>query len=146
MFPPRQLTLMLQQTNLQLRKQHAQEVSKSELLKFFGLLILTTRFQFQSRRDLWNTNWLDPFNKYVPSPQFGRTGMSRHRFDTIWNCLRFSQQPDVRPAGMSSEAYRWRLVEDFVNHINQHRADMFQPSDLICVDESMSRWYGKGGH
>ena len=47
---------------------------------------------------------------------------------------------------MSSEQHRWKLVDDFINAFNTHRADNFQPSDLICVDESMSRWYGQGGN
>jgi len=46
----------------------------------------------------------------------------------------------------SSEVYRWKLVDDFVAAFNEHRANFFYPSDLICVDESMSRWYGQGGH
>ncbi len=44
---------------------------------------------------------------------------------------------------MSSEQYRWLLIEDF----NEHRSHYFHPTRwLICVDESMSRWYGLGGH
>jgi hypothetical protein len=38
------------------------------------------------------------------------------------------------------------LVDDFVKNFNDHRANYFNPSDPICVDESMSRWYGQGGH
>jgi hypothetical protein len=38
------------------------------------------------------------------------------------------------------------LVNDFVNNFNDHRANYFNPSNLICVDKSMSRWYGQGGH
>jgi len=37
-------------------------------------------------------------------------------------------------------------VDDFINAFNTHRADNFQLSDLICVDESMSRWYSQGGN
>jgi Transposase IS4 len=37
-------------------------------------------------------------------------------------------------------------VSDFVESVNSHRAAYFSPSDLVCVDESMSRWYGQGGH
>ena len=31
-------------------------------------------------------------------------------------------------------------------NFNNHRAQNFSPLDEICVDESMSRWYGQGGH
>jgi hypothetical protein len=46
---------------------------------------------------------------------------------------------------MSHETYRWMLLQDFVDNFNEHRATTFNASDLICVDESMSRWYGLGG-
>jgi hypothetical protein len=59
--------------------------------------------------------------------------------------VRFSKQPSQRPPGMSSETYRWKLVDDFVKHFNDHRATTFIPSSHICADESISRWYGLGG-
>jgi hypothetical protein len=71
--------------------------------------------------------------------------MSRNRFDSIWSSLRFGRQPAERPAHMTSEAYRWMLVDGFVDLFNRYRETNFIPSDLICVDESMSRWYGQGG-
>ena len=46
---------------------------------------------------------------------------------------------------MSSERYRWLLVDNHIDNFNKYRARNFIPSDLICVDESMSRWYGQGG-
>jgi hypothetical protein len=38
------------------------------------------------------------------------------------------------------------LIDNFVKNFNEHRASYFSPSDTICVDESMSCWYGQGGH
>ena len=46
---------------------------------------------------------------------------------------------------MSSEQHRWCLVQDFLNRINEHPVAHYHPSDIICVDESISRWYGLGG-
>ena len=37
-------------------------------------------------------------------------------------------------------------MEDFVRMFNSHREANFNPSSYICVDESMVRWYGNGGH
>ena len=37
-------------------------------------------------------------------------------------------------------------MDDFVDAFNLHRAANFQPSGMICVNESILRWYGKGGH
>lgn len=38
------------------------------------------------------------------------------------------------------------LVQEFVDAINEHRKANVVPSEIICVDESISRWYGLGGH
>jgi hypothetical protein len=48
--------------------------------------------------------------------------------------------------GESSVQKRWNLVNDFVEAINQHRDSCFTPSEVIRVDESVSRWYQQGGH
>ena len=45
-------------------------------------------------------------SKYTPAPAFGKTGMPRKRFDDIWKCIRWSEQPSTRPDGMTSEQYR----------------------------------------
>ena len=83
----------------------------------------------------------------MPPPAFGhRTGMSRNRFEEIWDCLQFSYQPDTRPAETPSEEYRWMLVEDFVRQFNQDREQYFTPSSELVADESMSRWYGLGSY
>ena len=74
-----------------------------------------------------------------------RLGMTRDRFDEIWSSLRFSYQPDECPDNMSSEDYRWMLIADFVELFNAHRESFVEPSSEICVDESISRWYGLGG-
>ena len=52
MFPPKQLKKMVKYTDKQLQQNGGDELSKGELLKFFGLLILFTRFQFSLRRNL----------------------------------------------------------------------------------------------
>ena len=37
------------------------------------------------------------------------------------------------------------LIDEFIDHFNEHRINTFIPSSTICVDESMSCWYGQGG-
>ena len=75
-----------------------------------------------------------------------KTGMSRDRFELLLRFMVWSVQPAQRPEGMSHEAYRWLLVEDFVANFNEHRQQFFSPSWHMCADESISRWYGLGGH
>ena len=38
------------------------------------------------------------------------------------------------------------LVDNHISDFNKNRARNYHPSDSICVDESMSRWYGIRGH
>jgi hypothetical protein len=142
MFPPQQLNEMVRLTNLNLHKKKKRLTTIGETIKLFGVLILSTRFEFGTRASLWSIN---PSSKYRPAPAFGRTGMPRHRFDELWGCLAFSEQPQTRPDTMSSEQYRWLLVDGFVDKFNEYRKNYFVPSHTICVDESISRWYGQGG-
>ena len=108
----------------------------------FGIFILIAHYEFGSRSELWaNTQK----HKYLPAVSLGNTGMSRHRFDNLFKALRFSRQAEYRPEGMSHERHRWQLVDDFVHNFNDHRSKNFKPGTKICVDESISRWYGQGG-
>jgi hypothetical protein len=47
---------------------------------------------------------------------------------------------------MSHAVHRWQLVNDFVERFNDHRSANFVPSDLLYIDESISKWNGLGGH
>lgn len=141
MFPPNQLVRMVRLTSAKLRSRGMQPTSTRELLKFIGVILLGTRFEFGARADLWATQ---ARNRYLTAPAFGkRTGLSRSRFDAVWSCVTFSAQTGT--ASDASEQSRWQLIDDFVASINQHRAAHVTPSESICVDESMSRWYGQGG-
>jgi hypothetical protein len=55
MFPPKQLSDMVHWTNVQLNKASLKETSVTEVLKFFGILILMTKFEFTTRASLMNT-------------------------------------------------------------------------------------------
>lgn len=66
--------------------------------------------------------------------------MSRDRFNAVMSHLMWSEQPETRPEGMSSEAHRRLLVEDCVKNFNLHHQHFFLPSWLTCVDESMALW------
>jgi hypothetical protein len=141
-FPPDQLVRMVELTNDKLATKKQPQLTTGELLKFFGVLILGTRYEFGHRADLWKT---EAGNRLLQAPAFGmKTGMPRKRFDAIWSSLTFSRQGD-RGDEECSAAHRWRLVSEFVESINSHRSAHFSPSELICVDESIARWYGQGG-
>jgi hypothetical protein len=141
-FPKEHLPEIVRLTNIELESNRLKTTTCGEVLKYFGVLLLATQFEFSSRATLWQTVSLHP---YIPAPNFGKTGMPQHRFDAIHRYIRFADQPKQRPSSMSSETYRWKLVDNFVGSFNKNRSRWFTPSDRICVDESISRWYGQGG-
>ena len=142
LFPPEQLQLILQLINNKLAMVRKNYTIAGEIVKFFGVMLLMIWFEFGSQASLWsNTS-----NKYIPAPSFSLTGMLRKWFDDLWMCIRFSDQPCNRPSEMTSEQYRWRLVDDFVKNFNEYQAQIFSPSDEICVNESISWWYGQGSY
>jgi heat shock protein HspQ len=143
MFPPVHLDLITRITSERLVKKKLDKTSMGEILRFFGTIILTTKYEFTTRASLWSNT--RP-TMYENAPQFGmKTRFSRKRFNDIWSNIRFSNQPDEKPDTMTSEQYRWLLVDGFVSAFNKYRREKFSPSDYICVDESISRWYGQGG-
>ena len=120
MFPPKQLVAMVDLTNIELVKLEANNTTNTlELLKFFGVLILVTSFEFTPRASLWSS--VAPM-KYKPAPHFGLTGMSKYRFNNLFRAIRWSKQPSERAENESSEQHRWKLVDDFVANFNEHRA------------------------
>ena len=146
-FPKLQLRQMQERTSIALMNAEPkalQPTTIGEILKFLGVLLTITRYEFGLRSSLWTTKG---FTRLVPPPNLGeKTGMSRERFDSLWRYMVWSEQPKVRPEGMSHEEWRWSLVQDFVNNFNDHREMFFFPSNLLCADESISRWYGLGGN
>ncbi|EEC46907.1 predicted protein [Phaeodactylum tricornutum CCAP 1055/1] len=62
MFPPKQLTTMCQLRNNALVQQNKHIITTGELLRFFGIVILTTKFEYTSQFQLWSTTAL---SKYI---------------------------------------------------------------------------------
>jgi Transposase IS4 len=133
-YPQDQISAMIQLNNAQLHRK--KEMSKGELIRFFGTMVLVTRFQLNGRHELWCNQ---PRTHLVGAPKFGeKTGFSHHCLDDLWRHLRY--QPREKPEGLSWEKYRWRLVDDHVARFNDHRERYFLPSERICVEESMTCW------
>lgn len=139
-FPTSYLSRIVDLTNSKLSHYELQETTREELLQYFGVLILCTRFEFGDRYDLWNSL---PTSEFIPAANFGKTGLCRKRFTDLSRFISFSQPNGYEISSDASE--RWGLVDDFVSAFNNHRQESFSPSEVICADESMSKWYGVGG-
>ena len=117
LFPPEQLQLILQLTKNELAMVRKNYTMAGEIVKFFGVMLLVTQFEFGSRASLWSNT---STNKYIPAPLFGLTGMPQKQFDDLWMCIRLSDQPRNCPSEITSEQYHWRLVDDFIKNFNEH--------------------------
>ena len=111
--------------------------TKRGIIKWFGIIILATRFEFVDRDSLWSNV---SKSKYRSAPDFCNTSINRHCLDMLWRHFLWINQPDVRDEGTSHEAHRWKLVEDLVNHFNKYCTQILSPSDIMCADESISQW------
>jgi Transposase IS4 len=113
---------MVRLTSEKLSRNGKRSLCAGEMLKFIGILVLGTRYKFRKISDLWSTEARD---RLLCAPAFGsKTGMSRKRFEEIWNSQTFSLQGETRDVESSTE-YKWRLVDDFYEAINSHRAANF---------------------
>jgi hypothetical protein len=66
-------------------KSSLQETTVNEVLKFFGILILTSNFDFTKRASQWNTT---ARSNYRPAAQLGLTRMLKHsRLRDILNSI-----------------------------------------------------------
>lgn len=126
-------------TNVELSCRNKPATNVSEILRYFGVLVSLSRFEFGVKRDLWSPS---SKKKYLPVTNFGCM-MPYHRSDMLRCCIRYSSCGE---SGNNDGAFNWcALVDDFMKSINDHRELYVTPSELICVDGSMSHWYGLGG-
>jgi Transposase IS4 len=130
-MPGSTLRRIVNDTNDKLWDKDMEQITIAELLRFFGVCILITRCEFENRRDLWS---LATGCKFLNPANLGMTGMSRNRFEAIWIMLTFSKQEPTKPDEMSSQEYRWQLVDDFVDDYNRHRRSCFRPSERVSTD------------
>ena len=79
LFPPEQLQLILQLTNNKLAMARKNYTTAGEIVKFFGVMLLVTQFEFGSRASLWSNM---STNNNIPAPSFGLTGMHRSGLTT----------------------------------------------------------------
>ena len=73
----------------------------------------------------------------IPSPRFGRF-MTRDGFESLMRSIEFRE-------GNANQQNEWHRINMFVQAFNDCRESRYTPSHHICVDESISRWYGLGG-
>ena len=116
----------------------AKHVTKSELIKFFGVTFTMTLYPKPGKRHgYWSTN----DSRLFPAFDFGgKFGMSKHRYDIIMQYLSF-HDPDLDTVENPDP---WRAVRVFIIAFNENRKKNVKPSWVLVVDESTSKWRGLG--
>ena len=143
MFPPDVLRHIITLTNLQLSKRNLDKMDVAEFLRWFGVVLLISCYEFSMQRELWAAR---THSKFLHPVELGQaTGMLWQKYDNIWICLHLSFQLDTRPDNVPSEEYCWMLVDDFICFFNYNWASHFTPLDVLVIDKSIAQWYGLGG-
>jgi hypothetical protein len=92
-MPQYTIRRILKETNDKLSQRNQEILTHGELLRFFGVCILITRYDFDNRSDLWS---MATGSKYMAPANLAATGMTCHRFEKIFECLTFSIQLLIR--------------------------------------------------
>ena len=80
---------MLEHTNAMLASTRNSPTNVKEMFKYFGLrLNMTLDRTGVNIPDFWMTDDIEG-STFVP-PNYGRFGMTRHRFQTLSRCMRFA--------------------------------------------------------
>ena len=96
------MSCIVELINKKLTEHDLLPTNKNELLQYFGVLLLCTRFEVGDRTDLWNTK---SASKYIPCARFGQTGISKNRFKDLTRFISFSTPSGV--SDFTSATERW---------------------------------------
>jgi Transposase IS4 len=136
MWPMHLNVTMLEQTNALLTRIRSPTTTLGEMFKYFGIrLNMTLDRVGVSISDFWNTQPTEG-STFVP-PNYGRFGMTRHRFQTLSRCMRFADYDE----GIVNED-PWCPIRPFINGFNYCRGRFVYVSGDLVIDECMSSWRG----
>ena len=105
-----------------------------EWLRFVGILLLLSTVTCFNRRDFWSTQ---PIDIEFGAPYRFNDWMSLHRFEAILTALTFTDEdrPEYRD--------RFWTVRKMIELWNDNMREVYCPSWVSCLDESMSIWLSK---
>jgi hypothetical protein len=129
-FLPRHVKeVILVETNKQLE---GRDATWGEFVIYMGLwLLMSTISNGCSRKQFWDEQ---PPSEWSGAPYRLHNYMSKTRFENITKALRYSNTPAPTYVDKFSE------VRDMIKAWNTHMEEVFIPSWMSCLDESMSSW------
>ena len=93
-----------------------------EFIHIPGILFIMEVVQLPERR----MYWYETSDRLVPAFNFGKV-ISLHRFEEFLNYVRFAEEEDDIN----------QQVLKFIEAVNAHLKEIFQPGEVLCIDESM---------
>jgi len=130
-FPRSVMLTILHETN---NEMDDVPLSYGELLRFFGIILFMSTISGFSRRDFWSNA---PVSMKTGAPYRFHEWMSLRRFESILiNLVLTSKEPPEYKDPF------WE-VREMVERWNENMREVFSPSWIVCLDESMSIWFNK---
>lgn len=118
------------------------EITEYEVLQVFGYFhAMTLSSQPGRRATYWAQDGDGDAPRLFPAPDFGKWGMTSHRFEEVLGALRLGDYDDG-----DETADRWVPVRSFIDAFNERMVWAVSPGHHVEIDESMSAWRGLGGH
>ena len=109
-----------------------QNVTVIEMYTFLAITMLTGLIDKSRIRDYWST---DPL---LATPIFGQY-FTRNRYQDILHYLHFANNHDV------SKTNRLGKTKSIIDDFRQKFANCMNPSQNLCIDESLVLWKGRLG-
>ena len=106
-------------------------VTYSEFLVWIGLWILMSTVDGSDRRGFWSNK---DINIYEGAPFRLTSFMSRNHFEEILNCISYTSNNPPETLD------RFWEVRELIDAWNKNMGEMFIPSWINTIDESMSKW------
>jgi hypothetical protein len=122
--------VLVKETSLTLVRQAHNPLSMGELVRFFGCIFFMSCFSGVDRRDFFSS---DPISLATGAPYRLTQFMPGYRFEQIMSCLTITKStPDN-----TDRFWEMRLL---ISAWNKNMQDIYVPSWVSCLDESMSIW------
>jgi hypothetical protein len=115
---------------MSLKSQKWTDITKSEMKKFVGLILLMGQVRTDNLKDYWFT---DPT---IATPVFSQT-MSRNRFEAIWQAWHFSGNSQIK-----TDSSRLFKIETVYEYLLQKFRSVYSPEQELSLDEGMIPWRG----
>jgi hypothetical protein len=107
------------------------DITKAEMKKFLGLILLMGQVRKENLKDYWST---DPT---IATPVFLQT-MSRNQFQAIWQAWHFIDNSQLK-----TDSSRLFKIETDYEYLLQKFRSVYSAEQELSLDERMIPWMGR---